>query len=176
MPPDPRFPIGPIQDIAEHQHAGLEAAAARMEQATRDWRALLTGLSQADLGRTYRPASWTVLQLAHHTADAHLHGLNRLRYALTTPAYVIQPFDQDAWIGLPDAALPVSDALNLLEAANARWVALLGGVDAAQFDRRITHPDDGEQDLWGLIAKHDWHIRHHLAHVRLALGVPQPTA
>ena len=35
------------------------------------------------------------------TADAHAHGLSRLKYALTTPGYVVQPFDQDAWLTLP---------------------------------------------------------------------------
>ncbi|PTA67452.1 DinB family protein [Deinococcus arcticus] len=163
-----QFPLGPIPD-PDRTAAGLQAAAARMAQATSDWHALLAGRSAADLARTYRPGGWTVHQLAHHVADAHLHGLNRLRFALTTPDYVIQPFDQDAWLTLPDAALPVQDALALLTAVNGRWVALLEGTDPTQLSRRVRHPDEGEQDLWRLVAKHDWHLRHHLAHARLAL-------
>ena len=165
-----RFPIGPITDLPTRNREALEAAAARMEGAVQEWRARLTGLGEADLNRPYRPGSWTVQQLAHHTADAHLHGLNRLRFALTTEGYVIQPFDQDAWLTLPDAALPVEAALALLDAANVRWAALLRGVDPTEFSRRVVHPSEGEQDLWRLTAKHDWHLRHHLAHARLALG------
>ncbi|GMA14650.1 hypothetical protein E5F05_19280 [Deinococcus metallilatus] len=168
--PDPRrFPIGPIQELPTRDAAALATVAARMEDAAREWREVLTGLDAEALARTYRPGAWTVQQLAHHAADAHLHGLNRLRYALTTEGYVIQPFDQEAWLALPDAALPVDAALDLLDAANARWAELLRGVNPEQFARRVTHPQEGEQDLWRLLAKHDWHLRHHLGHVRLAL-------
>lgn len=164
-----RFPIGPIRDLPARDRGALEEVAARMEETGREWRALLAGLDDAALGRTYRPGGWTVRQLAHHAADAHGHGLNRLRYGLTTQAYVIQPFDQDAWLTLPDAALPVDSALALLDAVNVRWGALLRGVDPARFDQHVTHPHEGRQDLWRLVAKHDWHLRHHLAHTRLAL-------
>ena len=174
---DPRRPIGPIQPLPTHDRAALQGASARMTAATTDWRRLLSGLDAPALARTSRPGSWTVHQLAHHTADAHLHGLNRLRYALTTdlsaPAFVIQPFDQEAWLQLPDAALPVEVALNLLDGADAHWGALLSGVEVPEFGRQILHPQEGPQDLWQLVAKHDWHLRHHLAQARLALEEPR---
>ncbi|WP_019586426.1 DinB family protein [Deinococcus apachensis] len=168
---DPRrYPLGPIQDLLGQDAATLAEVATRMEGAAREWREVLADLDPEALARTFRPGSWTVGQLAHHTADAHLHGLNRLRYALTTEEYVIQPFDQEAWLTLPDAALPVAVALDLLDAVNAHWIALLRGLRPEQLARRVTHPQEGEQDLWRLVAKHDWHLRHHLAQVRLALG------
>lgn len=167
---DRRFPIGPIQDLPTRDVAALGEVAARMEAAAREWRDLLTGLDDEALTRTYRPGAWTVRHLAHHAADAHTHGLNRLRSGLTTEEYVIQPFDQDAWLTLPDAELPMEAALALLDATNARWVALLRGVDPARFARHVTHPQEGRQDLWRLVAKHDWHLRHHLAQARAAVG------
>jgi len=166
---DRRFPIGPIQDLPTRDRAALEGVAARMEQTGREWRTALSGLDAAELARTYRPGGWTLAQLAHHAADGHLHGLNRLKYGLTVEDYVIQPFAQDAWLTLADAALPVEAAFSLLDAANVRWAALLRGTDPAEFARRVTHPQEGEQDLWRLTAKHDWHLRHHLAQVRLAM-------
>lgn len=170
FPDTRRFPLGPLQDLPGRDAATLAEVAARMEDAVQEWREVLTGLDRIALTRTYRPGSWTVAQLAHHTADAHLHGLNRLRYALTTENYVIQPFDQEAWLTLPDAALPVEAALDLLDAVNLRWGALLRGLEPTRFTLPVTHPQEGEQDLWRLVAKHDWHLRHHLAQVRLALG------
>ncbi|WP_216328208.1 DinB family protein [Deinococcus aestuarii] len=164
-----RFPIGPIQDLPGRDRAALEATAARMEAAAREWRERVSGLDDEALSLTYRPGGWTVRQLAHHTADGHLHGLNRLRSGLTTEDYVIQPFDQEAWLALPDAGLPVEAALAMLDALNLRWAALLRGVDPARFFRHVTHPHEGRQDLWRLVAKHDWHLRHHLGHARLAL-------
>lgn len=167
---DRRFPIGPIQDLPSRDRAALETVAARLEATGREWREAVSGLDTDGLARTYRPGGWTVAGLAHHAADAHIHGLNRLKYALTAEGYVIQPFAQEAWLTLADAALPVTEALALIDTANARWAALLRGTDPAQFARRVTHPQEGEQDLWRLVAKHDWHLRHHLAHVRLALA------
>lgn len=170
MTQERRYPIGPMQDLPARNAEALAAVADRMEDAAGEWRRLLAGLDDAALGRSSRPGAWTVRQLAHHTADAHLHGLHRLRSGLTTDGYVIQPFDQDAWLELPDAALPVGAALALLEAVNLRWGALLRGTPPERFARRITHPQEGGQDLWHLVAKHDWHLRHHLAQVRQALA------
>ncbi|RJF71916.1 hypothetical protein D3875_10430 [Deinococcus cavernae] len=169
---DSRYPIGPLPQLPAEQRtsATLEALATSMTQSVEAWRHTLEALAPADLDRTYRPGSWTVHQLAHHTADAHLHGLNRLRYGLTEHEFHIQPFDQSAWLALADGRLPVGVAAQLLEPLNVHWAALLRGTPAEQFGRQVVHPAEGRQDLWQLAVKHDWHLRHHLAHVRLALA------
>lgn len=167
-PTDPRYPLGPLTALPGERRVGasLETFAQSMVQAAAGWRAAVQDLGDADLARRARPDSWTVLQLAHHSADAHLHGLNRLRHGLTEDHFQITPFDQTAWLTLPDAALPPTVALDLMDALNAHWVALLRGLDPALLGHHILHPREGEQDLWQLIHKHDWHLRHHLAQVR----------
>ncbi|MFB9995338.1 DinB family protein [Deinococcus oregonensis] len=173
--PDPlAFPIGPIPHLAGHDQAALEEVAARMLATAQAWRTLLTGLSETELSQRYRPGSWTVHQLAHHAADAHLHGLVRLSYGLAEQPYTIQPMDQEAWLALPTSAAPVQHALALLDALNLRWVAILRGTDPRALGTQILHPQEGQQDLWRLVAKHDWHLRHHLAHAQLALGSEVP--
>jgi hypothetical protein len=168
-PHSDQYPIGPIPTLPSQDRATLEAVAARMLEAAQAWRTLLSGLSGADLGRRY-PGSWTVHELAHHAADAHLHGLVRLSYGLAEQPYTIQPMNEQAWLALPTTAAPVQDALTLLDALNLRWKALLLGTDPRALDVQILHPQEGEQTLWRLVAKHDWHLRHHLAHAQLALG------
>lgn len=173
MTPDAvRFPLGPLPQLpaAERVPANLERFATSLEAAVAEWRGLVGARTPSELARTYREHSWNVRQLAHHAAEAHLHGLNRLKAGLTQDGYVIQPFDQDAALTLPDADLPVAAALDLLESLNLRWTALLRGVESAQFAREVVHPAEGRQDLWQLVGKHDWHLRHHLAQARLALG------
>ncbi|GAA4020614.1 hypothetical protein GCM10022631_38030 [Deinococcus rubellus] len=169
--PADRFPIGPLPQLpaAERVPATLEHFAVSLEQSVADWRGLVGARTTSELARTYREGSWNVRQLAHHAAEAHLHGLSRLKGGLTQDEYIIQPFDQDAAILLPDTGLPVAAALELLESLNLRWLALLRGVESAQFAREIVHPVEGRQDLWQLVTKHDWHLRHHLAQARLAL-------
>ena len=158
-----QYPIGPIPNLPSHDRATLEAAQA--------WRTLLSGLTEAELGQRYRPGSWTVHQLVHHTADAHLHGLVRLSYGLAEQPYTIQPMNENAWLALPTTAAPVQHALTLLDALNLRWTALLRGTDPGALDVQIIHPQEGPQTLWRLVAKHDWHLRHHLAHAQRALGL-----
>ncbi len=177
MPPHPQdqsaqFPIGPLPQLSAERRrpATLEAFAASLEQAVAEWRGLVGSRTPSDLARTYREGSWNVRQLTHHAAEAHLHGLMRLKAGLTTERSVIQPFDQDQTILLPDADLPVSAALSLLEAINLRWTALLRGVPSHEFERQLVHPQEGPQDLWQLVTKHDWHLQHHLAQAKLALG------
>lgn len=164
-----RYPIGSIQDITHREQASLKLIAKRMQSTCEEWDQLRQWPAEG-LSKTYRSGGWTVHQLALHTADAHWHGLNRLRYGLTTENYQIQPFQPDDWLELPDALLSVEHGLNSLEVANAHWVMLLEHIDADLLDRQVQHPEEGTQDLWRLIAKHDWHLRHHFAHVRLALS------
>ncbi|TSA86768.1 hypothetical protein FNU79_06150 [Deinococcus detaillensis] len=174
LPPQPdasRYPVGPLPQLPDLERvpASLERFAASLESSVAQWRGLVGARNATDLARTYREDSWNVRQLAHHVAEAHLHGLSRLKSGLTQENYVIVPFDQNAALTLPDADLPVSAALELLEAVNLRWVALLRGVSSTEFARSIVHPQEGLQDLWQLVNKHDWHLRHHLAQARLAL-------
>ena len=171
MKANPRYPIGRLPQLPPDQRTpeALKGFAVSIEEAVAEWRGLVGGLTLPELARTYRPGSWTVMQLAHHAAEAHLHGLMRLKAGLTQDSFVIQPFDQDAALMLPDAGLPVSAALELLSVLNLRWTALLRGVGSDQFARRVIHPQEGPQDLWQLVAKHDWHLRHHLAQAWAAL-------
>ena len=167
-----RFPIGSLPQLcdAERVPVTLTRFTASLTDTVAGWRDLVGARNAFDLARTYRPGSWDVHQLAHHVAEAHLHGLNRLKAGLTQEDYVIVPFDPNAALTLPDTALPISAALELLEALNLRWLALLRGVPSAEFARQIVHPQEGPQDLWQLVNKHDWHLKHHLAQARLALG------
>ncbi|MFC4638015.1 DinB family protein [Deinococcus hohokamensis] len=167
-----QYPVGRLPQLPDERRvqATLHEMADDMNASVQAWEALLSGRRTDELARTYRPGAWTVQQLAHHTADAHFHGLNRLRNGLTSERYVIQPFNQQAVMALPDYALPVAEALHLLHALDTRWAALLRGVNPSEFARRVVHPAEGEQDLWQLATKHEWHLRHHLAQARVALG------
>ncbi len=168
-----QYPIGPLPSLSveDRKATTLEQFAQSMTQAVSDWQALANGLSAADLNRTYRPQSWTVFQLIQHVPEAHMYGLTRLKFGLTEDDYTIQPINQQAMMLLPDKQMPIASALALLEALNTSWVALLIHVPMQQFYRKIMHPEEGPQDLWQLAAKHDWHLRHHLAQARLALVV-----
>lgn len=165
-----RFPAGPLPlpprrdavQLAQYGH-DLEASAAALA-------GLGAALTPAQLGQTYRTGSFTVRQLIHHIADAHELGFMRFRWGLTERSPSILPMDQDAWARLADYGLPPAPSLALHAAVNARWVAVLAALDPAELTREIVHPQEGVMDLWALLAKHEWHVRHHLGHLQLALS------
>jgi hypothetical protein len=46
-----------------------------------------------------------------------------------------------------------------------RWVVLLRGMDGANFQRGLRHPERGLMTLAQLLAMYAWHGRHHVAHI-----------
>lgn len=170
---DAHFPIGPIQYPQTLDAARLAAYAASLRASALALRPLLTELSEEQLGATYAPGSWTVRQLAHHIADAHEHGSMRFRFGLTQDTPTILPFDQETWARLPDYALVPEVSLRVFEGVTDRWAALLDALPPGDLAREIVHPQEGRQSLWRLLAKHDWHARHHTAHIRMALSLQQ---
>ena len=48
--------------------------------------------------RSHAPGKWTARQVLTHLAQAEIVFGNRLRFGLAEDGYVVQPFDQDAWM------------------------------------------------------------------------------
>ena len=167
---DLRYPIGPRPALPAEARTPetLATWAVALQKSVAEWQTLAATCTPEDLARTYRPESWTVSQLIHHVPEAHLFGLVRLKLGLSQENYVIQPMDEQKLMAQPDKKLPVAAAVAQLAALNEVWVALLLGVDLTEWSREILHPEEGKQDLWQLAAKHEWHLRRHLAHARLA--------
>lgn len=129
-------------------------------------REAVQGLDHAQLATPYRPGGWTVQQVVHHVADSHLNAWIRVRLALTEEFPRITAYNQDAWARLPDSGeVPIEASLRLLEGLHARWVALLGQLAPAQWQREYDHPENGRQRLDLVTHHYAWHGDHHLAHV-----------
>jgi uncharacterized damage-inducible protein DinB len=156
-----RYEPGPAPDAAGR--AGL------IEQLTRipdELRAALDGLSEAQLDMPYRPGGWTVRQVAHHLADAHLNWYARTRLALTEDAPVVKNYDEARWAELPDArTAPVALSLMLLEGLHRRWAALLASLSEEQWKRTLVHSERGVFVLDATLPMLVWHGRHHTAHI-----------
>jgi hypothetical protein len=163
---DLRYPIGRFESPASitpqmrAQWIGVLAAAPA------GFRAAVKGLDAAQLDTPYRPLGWTVRQVIHHIPDSHMNAYVRFRLALTEQSPVIKPYDEAKWAELPDArTAPVETSLLLLENLHSRWVTLLESLSEADFERTFHHPELGVMRLDILLALHDWHCRHHTAHI-----------
>jgi DinB superfamily len=124
------------------------------------------GLSDAQLNTTYRPEGWTVRQVVHHLADAHLHSYIRTCFALTENEPTIMPFDENTWANLKDARSgPIEPSLLILDGVHSRWGQLLESLKEAEWEKRFVHPVRGPLTLSAHVPIYAWHGRHHTAHI-----------
>jgi hypothetical protein len=115
--------------------------------------------------RSYAPGKWEGRQILLHLAHTELAFGMRVRMALATDGYVVQPFDQDAFVRAErnadgPAALRAYSALRELN------LLLLRSLSAAERATRFQHPERGEitvQWVFDLLAGHDLH---HLGQLR----------
>lgn len=163
---DPRYPVGRLTLPAEWSREGRAAAIEQIAELPARMRAAVDGLDERQLDTPYREGGWTVRQVVHHVADSHMHGLMRIKLALTEREPTIKPYDENAFAALPDMRLPVDVSLTLLDSLHARWIALYEGMREEDFTRVFFHPELGERiTLERHAHMYAWHSRHHVAHV-----------
>ena len=164
---DLRYPVGKFDFNAPVSEADYPRFIAAIAETPGALRSAVAGLSRDQLETRYRADGWTVKQLVHHVPDSHLNGYTRFKLALTEHEPTIKPYDQAKWAELPDSQrVPIDVSLDLLDALHQRWVALLGSMDATDFNRGFRHPEhDRVMTLAQMLALYAWHGRHHVAHI-----------
>jgi DinB superfamily len=111
--------------------------------------------------RSWAPGKWSARQILTHLAQTELALGNRARMALTTPGYVAQAFDQDAWIAR-ETRLSGPEALETFLALARMNVLFFDGLSSADRVTRLSHPDYGELTLDWIIHQMAGHQVHHL--------------
>lgn len=164
---DLRYPIGKYDrskatNTAEERKQLIDSIAelpARLQQA-------VAGLNGKQLDTPYREGGWTVRQVVHHLADAHMNAYTRYKLGLTEDTPPVKPFKEAAWAELADSRVtPIDVSLALVENLHARWVVLLRSLKPADWDRKVNHPEAGPLSLDQMLGLYDWHGRHHVAHI-----------
>jgi len=118
--------------------------------------------------RSYAPGKWSARQVLTHLAQTEMALGSRARMALSTPAYVAQPFDQDTWIPL-DERLGGREALDAFLATARMNLVCFEGLSAAQRQTPLSHPEYGELTVdWIIHQMAGHHINHLLQLERVA--------
>lgn len=127
----------------------------------------VAGLDDAKLDTPYREGGWTVRQIAHHVADAHMQFFIRFKLALTEDHPTIKGFHQDGWAELADAqSAPVTPSLSLIAGVSDRWIRLARTVQEKDFSKTFYHPGyDRIYSLDACLGIASWHGRHHAAQI-----------
>lgn len=160
---DLRYPIGKPNrsPLPEDRPQHIRAIAELPER----FAAAYAGLEEEKLDTPYREGGWTLRQLAHHVADSHMQAFFRLKHAVTGDWPTIQPYDEKLWAETAEVKGPVATPLALLPPLHLLWVALLESLQPGQWERGVTHPENGRMTIDQLVAIYAWHGRHHTAHV-----------
>jgi hypothetical protein len=168
-----KFPTGPFtaqENISESELNGLIKTIA---SAPAEYRNITKGLSQADLRKSYREGAWNVQQLVNHVADMHLLHFFRMKKALTEADYKETTLvDVDGWARTSDGLTsPIEDSLDMFESIGKRFVHLMKSLDEKQKEISYYHPLRKTMfNQKQAVAMSAWHVRHHLEHIRIALG------
>jgi uncharacterized damage-inducible protein DinB len=166
MAPDLRYPIGRYEPGPPPDAEARTALLAQLAEIPGRLRSAVAGLSDGQLDTPYRSGGWTVRQVVHHLADAHLHWYARTKLAVTEDEPVVMPWDEALWAELEDARTgPLEPSLMLLEGLHRRWAALFGSLTEEQWKRRLVHPERGVFVLEGTLPMCVWHGRHHTAQI-----------
>lgn len=164
--PDFRYPIGPYQAKGSTGEDSRRGFMAEMAAAPALLRTAVAGLSSVQLNTPYRAGGWTVRQVVHHLADAHLNWYVRTKLALTEDRPTIKPYAEARWAELCDARQgPIEPSLLLLDGLHERWVRLFEALTPEDWRREFVHPERGLLTLEATLPMHAWHGRHHTAQI-----------
>ena len=64
----------------------------------------------------------------------------------------------------------LSSSISISSGVHKGWIAILSSSTFAELDRSYYHPESKSiVTIKEAVATYDWHCRHHLAHINLAL-------
>jgi hypothetical protein len=165
MDADLRYPIGKPERVDRLTPDQRREHIASIAEASAKLRAAVAGLSEQQLDTPYRPGGWTVRQTVHHYPDSHMNAFIRFKLALTEDTPTIKTYEESLFANLPDAKGPIEPSLELFDSLHKRWVLLLNGLTAADWEKKYNHPENGLNTLDRALATYGWHSRHHVAHI-----------
>jgi len=128
------------------------------------YRALAERMTPEEFGRSYAPGKWTAAQLFMHLAQTELAFSVRLRMALTTERFVVQPFEQDAWMRR-ESLVDGRDAFNAYFSLREFNLPLYRSLTVEEQARVFHHPERGEMRVGWILELLAGHELHHLAHI-----------
>lgn len=126
----------------------------------------VASLSEAQLDATAGKDEWSIRQLVHHLADAHLNAFLRTKLILTEDKPILKPFDQASWVRLPDTTdLPIRPSLEILRGIHYRWSGLLEGLPESAWGRVGIHLEAGIITMENLLDTYSKHGEDHLQQI-----------
>jgi DinB family protein len=152
------------------KYLGDRDAIASLRDSAERIRSLVSAWSREQFERTYAPGKWSARLILTHLAETDMALGYRIRMTLSTPGYVAQPFDQDAWIRRESTASG-PEAAAAYYALRQMNLAMFGSLSPADTQTSLTHPDYGPITVDWIIHQMAGHDLNHLEQIeRIAKG------
>jgi hypothetical protein len=168
-----KFPIGPFVAEPNITKTDLNNLVETIESAPQKYRKLTETLSEKDLQKTYRDGAWNIQQLVNHVADMQLLHYFRMKKALTELDYKeLTLVNIEGWAQTPDSlSYTITDSLYMFESISNRFVYLIRSLTDEQLEISYYHPVRKIMlSQKQAISMSAWHVKHHLEHIKIALG------
>ena len=163
---DVRYPIGSFNFRDPYNSADRPVWLPQLAEAPVKLRAAVDGLSDPQLDTPYREGGWTVRQVVHHLADAHMNWYIRPKLAVTEHEPMTKTYAEQLWSELADArTAPVEPSLRIFEGVTQRWLIFFKSLQDADWKRRFQNQEWGTLTVEDVLRAMAWHSRHHTAHI-----------
>lgn len=164
--PDPRYPVGRFSFKDPYDPHQRPFLLTQLAEAPANLRAAVAGLSDAQLDTPYRPSGWTLRQVVHHLADAHMNWYIRPKLAVTEDRPVTKTYAEQLWAELADArTCPVEPSLQIFEGVTLRWCRFFESLAPGDWSREFSNPEWGTLTVEDTLRGMAWHSRHHTGHI-----------
>lgn len=165
-PDSVRYPVGRFQFSDPFNPGDRPVWLAQLAEAPAKLRAAVEGLDDAQLDTPYREGGWTLRQVVHHLADAHLNWYIRPKLAVTEDLPMTKTYPEQAWAELADArTAPVEASLRIFEGVTERWCIFFGSLQPSDWSRRFQNSEWGTLCVEDVLRAMAWHVRHHTGHI-----------
>lgn len=132
-----------------------------LAETPRQIRAIVENWTEEMFERSYAPGKWSARKLLAHLAQTEFALGTRARFALATPNYDAQSFDQDQWMPL-DEHVDARTALDVYTSMRRMNIAMWRRLTEEQKNRTFTHPEFGQLNVAWILAQMAGHDIHHL--------------
>jgi exoribonuclease II len=168
-----QYPIGKFTAGLLHSDDEIKSYVNEIKLLPQLLKNLTENLSNEELNKTYREGSWTVKQVIHHLGESHINCYIRIKLALTEENPTIKPYQEDLWVKTKENDfLSHHVSIQLVETIHVKIVCLAETLTAQDLQRTYVHPQYQRiSPISDVLALYSWHGKHHLAHIKLALGI-----
>ena len=132
------------------------------------YRGLGSRLTPDAWDRRLGPGKWTIRQVLVHVVQWEMIFGLRIRFAVASADYVIQPVEQDPLMSEADV-VDGPTALAAFQAVRKMTLAFAASLTPAQRRQRTVHAERGDIDVDDVLTSLAGHSVHHLRQVQAAL-------